>query len=160
VTFEIDAVYQRTVAELTARGSPLWMIFVPLAVDAAPERMGDVLNGLRAQTSARDFGELASAMTVVAAREKRRRGLRECILGLLSKEDVMKGGIYQMGKQDGREESVTALFEKRLQRPLDDAERATLLQRLTSLGFDHLVDVRDERSPEALAAWLHDPQAA
>jgi hypothetical protein len=29
--FRIDAVYQRTVAELFARGSPFWLAFTPLA---------------------------------------------------------------------------------------------------------------------------------
>lgn len=34
VRFRIEAVYQRTLAELRARGSALWMVFAPLAVDA------------------------------------------------------------------------------------------------------------------------------
>jgi hypothetical protein len=84
VCFRIDPVYQRTVAELAARHSPLWMIFAPLAVDADPDRMKEVLDRLRAETSPRDFGELAAALTVVAAKDKRRRGLREVILGMLS----------------------------------------------------------------------------
>src|SRR5262249_10986812 len=32
--YRIDAVYQRTVTELMARGSVLWLVFVPLACDA------------------------------------------------------------------------------------------------------------------------------
>ncbi|MEZ4308383.1 MAG: hypothetical protein R3F14_10105, partial [Polyangiaceae bacterium] len=42
VSFAIDAVYQRTIAELSARGSPLWMMFAPLAVDADPRAMARV----------------------------------------------------------------------------------------------------------------------
>ena len=164
VTFRIDAVYQRTVAELAARGSPLWMIFAPLAVDADPERMKAVLARLRAETSPRDFGELAAALTVVAAKDRRQRGLRGVILGLLSKEDVMQSSVFQMGRQEGQKETqlqdVARLFEKRLGRSLVETERTTLLQRLASLGYDRLVDVRDELSQEALAAWLRNPDAA
>jgi hypothetical protein len=160
VSYRIDAVYQRTVAELAARSSPLWMIFAPLAVDAGPRAD----EGGGGPAAGRDFGELAAALTVVSAKDKRQRGLREAILGLLSKEDVMQSSVFQMGRQDGKkeghEEAVVRLYEKRLGRPLDDAERATLVHRLARLGYDHLVDVRDELSGDALAAWLHNQDAA
>jgi hypothetical protein len=157
-----------TVAELEARGSPLWMIFAPLAVDADPERMKTVLDKLRAETSPRDFGELAVALTVVAAKDKRQRGLREGILALLTQEDVMESSVYKMGKQDGKQEgeqrgeqkTLVRQYEKRLGRPLTDQERATLAQRLAKLGGDRLDDVLFGLSPEAIAAWLGRADAA
>ena len=160
VTFRIDAVYQRTVAELEARGSPLWMIFAPLAVDADRERMEQVLAKLRAESSKLDFGELAAALTVVAAKDKRRRGLRECILELVKAEDVMESSAFQMGMRDGEQKTFARYFEKRLGRPLTAAERATLVERLGTLGADRLDDVMFGLAPEAIAAWLGDPSAA
>jgi hypothetical protein len=164
VSFALDAVYQRTVAELSARGSPLWMIFAPLALDADPVRMQQVVERLRAETPAQEFAELAATLTVVATKEGRRRGLREVILGLLRKEDVMRSGVFELGKQDGRlegeQQAVTRMFEKRLGRPLAEAERAVLRRRLGSLGADRVMDVRDELGPDALAAWLAAPDAA
>jgi hypothetical protein len=160
VRFRIDAVYQRTVAELEARGSPLWMIFAPLAVDADPERMKAVLDKLRAETSPREFGELAVALAVVAAKDKRQRGLRQGILALLKEDEVMEGSVYKMGKRRGEQETLARLYEKRLGRPLTDEERATLAQRLGTLGGDRLDDVLFGLSPEAIAAWLGHADAA
>jgi hypothetical protein len=159
VTFRIDAVYQRTVAELEARGSPLWMIFAPLAVDADPGRMEQVLGKLRAESSRQDFGELAAALTVVAAKDKRQRGLRECILRLVKVEDVMESSVYKMGRQQGQREDFARQYGKRLGRSLSAEERATLAQRLATLGADRLDDVLFGLSPEAITAWLGDPSA-
>ncbi len=51
------------------------------------------------------------------------------------------------------------LFERRLGRSLTDAECDVLLARLTSSGADRLGDVVLDLSPDALAAWLADPDA-
>jgi hypothetical protein len=172
VTFQIDAVYQRTVAELEARESPLWMVFAPLAIDASPERMEHVLARLRAESTPRDFGELAAALTVVAAKDKRQRGLRSAILALLTEEEVMQSSVFKMGelrgeqrgRQEGelrgRQEDFARQYGKRLGRPLTAEERATLVQRLGTLGADRLDDVLFGLAPEAIAAWLGDPIAA
>jgi hypothetical protein len=164
VRFRIDAVYQRTVAELLARGSPLWMIFAPLAADADPQRMGEVIADLRGRTPPRAFAELAAAITVVAAKDRRRRGLRGAIMALLTKEDVMRSAVWELGRRDGREETeqhiALRFCEKRLGRPLDEEERETLLRRLSTLGSDRLVDLYAELSPEALVTWLRTPDAA
>jgi len=105
VIFRIDAVYQRTVAELEARG-PLWMIFTPLAVDADPEHMRRVLARLRAETSGREQDELTAALVVMADVDKRRRGLRNAIVPLLSKELVMGNWFYEQGEQKGIEKGI------------------------------------------------------
>jgi hypothetical protein len=64
------------------------------------------------------------------------------------------------GELEGKLEAVARMFEKRLGRPLAEAERAVLLRRLGSLGADRVIDVRDELGPDALAAWLAAPDAA
>ena len=103
-------------------------------------------------------------MTVVAAKDKRQRGLRERILELVKVEDVMQSSVYQMGwqegEQQGEQKTLVRHYEKRLGRPLTAEERATLGQRLATLGADRLDDVLFGLSPEAIAAWLGDPNAA
>ncbi len=101
VTFRIDAVYQRTVAELEARG-PLWAVFTPLAVDADPVRMREVLDRLRGARSPREFAELAAALVVVAKKDQRQRGLGQAILAVLSEEDVMESSNLRDGEAAGR----------------------------------------------------------
>ena len=64
----IEAVYQYTVAELEARGSPSWLAFAPLAVDvnADPRALGGVVCGGRAPTTpSRILGLPAARMGVV-----------------------------------------------------------------------------------------------
>jgi hypothetical protein len=111
VTFRIDAVYQRTVAELEARG-PLWMIFAPLAVDADPGRMKRVLARLRAETSKPEQEELAAALVVMSDVDKRRRGLRSVIVPLLNEEFVMQNWLYKQGEQKGFDRGVEQGIEK------------------------------------------------
>ena len=50
-------------------------------------------------------------------------------------------------------------MERRLGRPLTEAERAALGERLDRLGVDRVDDVRETLAGEALAAWLADPAA-
>jgi hypothetical protein len=104
----VDAVYQRTVDELTRRGAPLWSVFAPLAVDATPAAMVNVLDGLRDRSTPREFEELAVAMTVLADADSRRRGLRAAIASHLPEELVMQSWVYKQGldkgRQDGQEE--------------------------------------------------------
>ncbi|HLM71157.1 MAG TPA: hypothetical protein VK459_00640 [Polyangiaceae bacterium] len=112
VRFRVDAVYQRTVAELLARPSVLWLIFAPLARDATPERMAEVVEKLRAETSQREFEELAVALTVMADVDRRRRGLRKSIVPLLKEEVVVQNWIYKQGLEKGLEKGIEKGIEK------------------------------------------------
>ncbi|HEU4410424.1 MAG TPA: hypothetical protein VFS43_34535 [Polyangiaceae bacterium] len=175
VRFRIEAVYQRRVAELEAKGSPLWMIFAPLAVDATPARMAQVVEALRRRSSPRDFDELALAMTVLADADRRRRpGLQQAIVAHLPRELVMQNWIYKQGLAKGIEQGIEQgiergierglrlferVLERRLGRPLSEAERGALARRFQTLGPDRLGDVATELSGEALAAWLNDADA-
>lgn len=71
----------------------------------------------------------------------------------------MQSSIFEMGKQRGEQNTMARLYERRLQRPLSEGERAALSQRLEKLGADRMLDVPVEMSPDALAAWLGDPAA-
>ncbi len=66
--FRIDAVYQRTVAELRARGSVLWLVFTPLARDASVETLREVLREIHAGAmNHEEREELLTAFMVMAS---------------------------------------------------------------------------------------------
>jgi len=104
VRFRIDAVYQRTVAELEARQSALWLVFAPLCVDADEAQILRILEKLRAELPARLFEELALAMSVMADVDQRKRGLRPVITSRVNEEGIMQNWLYQEGHQQGRKE--------------------------------------------------------
>jgi hypothetical protein len=65
--FRVEAVYQRTVAELRARGGLLWLVFTPLATDASAPAMREVLTEIRARVpEAGTRRELLTALLVLA----------------------------------------------------------------------------------------------
>lgn len=131
VVFHVDAVYQRTVSELTTRASPFWLVFAPLAVDADAASMARVVAALRRRTTRREFEELAVAMLVMADADKRRRGLRSAILPLLDEELIMQSWVYKQGEARGEARGKTI------------GEANALLRVLRSRGLPVSDDVRD-----------------
>ena len=149
VPFVIDAVYQRTVAELGARG-PLWLMFAPLAHDATPDAMPRVLEDLRAQVpSPRHFRELAIASLVLADADGRERGLRTFLEACLPREVVVKSWVYQQGQQKGVEQGI----EQGL-RWMRDALYATLAARKIRVTAARRQQIESETRPEVLTGWL------
>ncbi|WP_437842599.1 hypothetical protein [Sorangium sp. So ce1153] len=65
--FRVDAVYQRTVSELRARGSVLWLVFAPLARDATEAALREVVAEIHAgAATAQERAELYTALLVMA----------------------------------------------------------------------------------------------
>ena len=56
----------------------------------------------------------AVAMTVVADKDKRQRGLRGAIISVLGEEVVMESWVFKKGREQGEQRSVVRLFEMRL----------------------------------------------
>jgi hypothetical protein len=78
VRYRVEAVYQRTIAELTARGGVLWLVFTPLARDATVGAMRDVLATIRQQVpEERERQDLFTAMLVMADLDPWGHNLRE-----------------------------------------------------------------------------------
>jgi hypothetical protein len=178
----IEPVYQRTLAELEARGSPFWMIFAPLAADADPAGVERVIEALRARVSKEEFEELGTAMAVLAEADGRERGLRDVVRSLMKEELAMNNWLFKEGKAKGLEEglakglaegltkgrqeglqeglqegelrSLVHLFERRLARTLSPDERATLAERLREQGAERVGDAVLDLSPQELVAWL------
>ena len=108
--YHIDAVYQRTVAELWARGSVLWLVFVPLARDATAEAVRRVVAELRVRVSdLEERAEMYAALLVLADVEPWRYPLREEIVAMLQDEgmdELFKVSptlqrTFAQGKQEG-----------------------------------------------------------
>jgi hypothetical protein len=163
VRFRIDPVYQRTVAELMARESPLWLVFAPLARDAGETTLKAAIEALKQRTSRREREELVVAMAVMADADKRGRRLRDVVASLLPEELVMQNWIYKRGEEKGLEKGLGPLahqVERRLGRPLSPAERGELVRRLDTLGPDRLGDLVLDLAPDGLAAWISAPNAS
>ncbi|AUX45003.1 hypothetical protein SOCE26_064820 [Sorangium cellulosum] len=73
--------------------------------------------------------------------------------------EQLKQSLRDEGLKEGQIQALTRQFEKKLGRPLAEAERSVLAERFDRLGLDRLDDVRLELSADALAAWLADPAA-
>ena len=65
----------------------------------------------------------------------------------------------QQGIQQGIQQGLQRQFARRLGRPLTEGETATLLARFDTVGPDRLGDVVLDLTPDALGAWLSDPDA-
>jgi hypothetical protein len=163
--FRIDAVYQRTVAQLVARGSPFWLAFTPLARDATPEAMRRVVAALRAQVpDKKERGDLFAALWVLAGVDPWGHNLREEIRMLLDEEptDLIQVSttareIYDRGVREGEEKGVEkmlrGLFATRLHRALTASERKALAARAAQAP-DETQQQALALEGEALAAWL------
>ncbi|WP_437281712.1 hypothetical protein WME90_14505 [Sorangium sp. So ce375] len=165
VQFRIEAVYQRTVAELAARGSPFWLIFAPLAADADGRKLTHVIETLRACSGERQFEELGAAMVALAEADARERGLADVIKSLLPREVVMQNSIYREGKAAGLKEGLEKGLEKglallahqierRLGRQLTAEERRRLSERMHAEGPEKVGDVVLDLSADDLSMWL------
>ncbi|KYF53918.1 hypothetical protein BE08_07020 [Sorangium cellulosum] len=73
-------------------------------------------------------------------------------------QEGRKEGLNE-GLKEGQIRTLARQFEKKLGRPLAEAERSVLTERLDRLGPDRLDDVLLELPADALAAWLADPAA-
>ena len=66
---------------------------------------------------------------------------------------------FRRGREEGREESFSHLCQRRLGRPLTEAEQRMLRQRIGALGVDRVGDVILDSDGEGLASWLGDAGA-
>jgi hypothetical protein len=167
--FRIDAVYQRTVAQLVARGSPFWLAFTPLARDATPEAMRRVVAMLRAQVPDADARcDLLAALLVLADVDPWGHTLRPEIQAMIDQEptDLIKisktlRDAYDLGAREGLEKGIQQmlrdLFATRLNRALTARERKALSTRAAQNPKQAQKQALALEG-EALAAWLLAPE--
>lgn len=169
VRFRVEAVYQRTVAELWDKGGVLWLAFVPVAVDVDEEKIRRTVDKVRSETNEEEFAEIISTMMSVASLKSARRGLVEVIWSAAQEGTDMRHPLFRFGHEAGLKEGrvegreagrgeglapLLYLFERRLGRSLTDGERRRIASRLTKQGPEKLGSVVLDLSPEQLEAWL------
>lgn len=150
VRFRIEAVYQRTLAELRGLGSTLWMVFAPLALDATSDAMPAVIKELRDHNPRARFEELAVAMAVLADADVRKRGLREVIASQLPRELVMQSWVYKQGQEQGLNEGIVRGEAKALR----EAIETTLSSRKFRLTPTRRAQLDAEVRVEVLQSWF------
>jgi hypothetical protein len=75
------------------------------------------------------------------------------------RDEARREGLTE-GRKERQLRVLASQFEKKLGRPLTEAEHPVLAERLDRLGPDRLDDVRLGLSADALTTWLADPSAS
>jgi hypothetical protein len=175
VHYRIDAVYQRTVEELRARGSVLWLVFAPLARDATAGALRRIVEELRAGVAeTEELADLYTALLVMADVDPWGHNLRQEIAAMLETggkdlievsktlRDAFEKGIAKgldEGMEKGIEKMLRRLFTRRLGRTLTEREQQALVARARMADPEEVEDRALSLEGEALAAWLLDPNA-
>jgi hypothetical protein len=155
--FRIDAIYQRTVAELRARGSPFWLAFTPLSPDATVKDMRGVVATIRAEVPVADERcDLFAALLVLADVDPWGHTLRKEIEAMIYEDPVdliTVSKTLRDAYDRGVQEVLRGLFARRLHRALTARENEELAARAVSAPEEAL-DKGAALEGEALAAWL------
>ncbi|WP_437547656.1 hypothetical protein WME97_47020 [Sorangium sp. So ce367] len=174
--FRVDAVYQRTVAELRARGSVLWLVFAPLARDATAAALREVVAEIHAEAkAAAERAELYTALLVMAAIDPWGHNLRKELIdmvedkeeGLLRRTPIIGEMIIEAerrGELRGEERAQEAiaellgrLFARRIGRRPTADEAHLILERARANGPGEVTDALLDLEGEALVRWLAEP---
>ncbi|WP_437730608.1 hypothetical protein [Sorangium sp. So ce1335] len=169
VHFRVDAVYQRTIGELRARGSVLWLVFAPLARDATAAALREIVAEIDAgAASAEERAELYTALLVMAAIDPWGHTLwKELVImvedkeeGLLRRTPIIGEMIIeaeQRGEQKAIAELLGRLFARRLGRRPTVEEERSIVERARALGPGEVEDALLDLDREALTRWLAEP---
>jgi hypothetical protein len=159
--FRIDAIYQRTVAELRARGSPFWLAFTPLCPDATLKDMRRVVAAIRAEVPIDDERcDLFAALLVLADVDPWGHTLRKEIEAMIYEDPVdlitvskTLRDAYDKGAKEMAQRMLRGLLAKRLHRALTAHEDEALAAR-AAIAPEEAQDKVLALEGEALAAWL------
>jgi len=183
-SFCIEAVYQRTVAELWSRPGTFWLVFTPLALDANRESLRQVIEEIRRREPCEeDRADLYAALLVLAELDPWKHNLRkevEMLVQELDVESIMKSqtlrkvfeegmekgiekGIergVEKGRQQLLEEMLRTLLVRHLQRDLTPAEQAALSAKASTLDGQQAAEAMRSLDGDALRTWLLGPDTA
>jgi hypothetical protein len=158
--FRVEAVYQRTVAELRARGGLLWQVFAPLARDASAPAMRAVLDEICGRTAPDEVrAALYTALLVMAEIDPWGHNLRQEIRAMMQADDLE---IYKLsptlraafeegereGERKGEQRGELTLLSEAF------AEQAALAKRAQEIGAKQALRVLFKLHGDALVAWL------
>ncbi len=74
-------------------------------------------------------------------------------------EPVIIEDLVKYGEHRARRDIYAQQFAQRLERALTEREKATLLQRIETLGVNRINEMVWNSNPDALVAWLANPKA-
>jgi hypothetical protein len=168
--FRVEAVYQRTVAELRARGGLLWHVFAPLAVDASAAVMREVLDEIRGRTAPDEVrAALYTALLVMAEVDPWGHNLAKEITAMMQADDLEIFKLsptlrkaFDEGKQEGelrgaeseRRELLSEAFAEQTGRAPTPDEQVALARRAEEVGAKQALRALFKLHGEALVAWV------
>ncbi len=165
--FRIEAVYQRTLAELRTRGGLLWRVFAPLAVDASVAGMREVLEEIRVSAATDEVrAVLYTALLVMAEIDPWGHNLATEIKAMMqedSLDEILKlsptlrkafeDGARQ-GAQSERRELLSQAFAAQAGRAPTPDEEIALARRTQEIGATQALRDLFNLHGDALIAWL------
>jgi hypothetical protein len=162
--FRIDAVYQRTVAELRARGSVFWLVFAPLARDATLAAMRRIVNEIRDGSAGEERDDLFTAFLAMATIDPWGHNLRKELTMLVEDEEEGRlkrvpfiAGWLVEAREAAIAELLGRLFARRVgRRPTRDEERS-MVERSRAVGPSEVEDALLDLERDALLRWLAEP---
>lgn len=168
--FRVEAVYQRTVAELRARGGLLWQVFAPLARDATVPAMRAVLDEIRARTAPDEVrAALYTALLVMAEIDPWGHNLRKEIAAMMQADDLE---IYKLsptlraafeegeregelrGELKGELKLLKEAFSEQMGRSPTPDEEAALAKRTREIGAEQALRALLKLHGDTLVSWL------
>ena len=153
--FRIDAVYQRTVAELRARGSVLWLVFTPLARDATAKAMRTVVKEIQAGAEdEEDRIDLYAALLTMAKIDPWKHNLEEEIRAMLmmtpTDNERLRRILCELVQEDidrAREEGIEKGIEKGIAKGREET-REEMIRALLGRLFTRRVGRRPSTAEE------------
>ncbi|WP_437917120.1 hypothetical protein WME73_23345 [Sorangium sp. So ce302] len=185
--FRVDAVYQRTMAELRARGSVFWLVFAPLTRDATAAAMREVVAEISARAATvEERIELYTALLVMAAIDPWGHNLRKELVMLMEDRETEKKLLRtipiieemlaeaeqegakvaaqeaaragaQAGAQKAIAELLGRLFARRVGRQPTAEEERSIVERAQAIGAGEVEDALLDLDSDALVRWLAEP---
>lgn len=73
-SFDIGAIYKKTVEDLLAMDSPFWLMFAPVAADAEPVKINAALAMLYRHCDPRGIEQVVTGMIAIAQMDPQKRG--------------------------------------------------------------------------------------
>ena len=140
VNFRIEAVYLRSAAEIEAKECALWLVFIPLAIDADEDVIIRAIEKLKTWTNSQQFADLVATMFCVAKLRKDRPNFCHVIRSEERRQIVFTNEYFVEGRKEGRKEGreeerevarkerknmLLAMFERRLRRTLTSDEMSS-----------------------------------
>jgi hypothetical protein len=137
VRFRVEAIYQRTTAELLAHPGMLWLVFAPLARDVSEENLRLAVQAARERAHSREeLDDIASAMHILAVARPKVTSLSARIVDMFKEEGLIeRTWLFQHGHEKGLEKGLEKGVEQGVERGVAQGFRDALFDILLARAF-------------------------